>query len=44
MFIALSIRYIQISNTYLLGFLNILLYVEVEANLYECVVNICIQR
>ena len=42
MFIALSNRYIQISNTYLLGFLNILLYVE--ANLYESVVNICIQR
>ena len=28
MFIALSIRYIQISNTYLLGFLKIVLYVE----------------
>ena len=28
LFITLSIEYIQISNTYLLEFLNILLYVE----------------
>ena len=41
LFITLSIVYIQISNTYLPVFLNIVLYVEANP---VCVVNVCNQR
>ena len=39
----LSIVYIQISNTYFPEFLNTY-YVTSRLTLYECAVNVCIQR